>query len=101
MTGFLAVIGARTSELGVQALVVPATFLVVALALHVFLVAVGFRGDQLLLPLALGLTAIGLVAVQRLAPSVLLVQQLTWTIVAAGLTGAAVAWWRHDAEASA
>jgi hypothetical protein len=24
-----------------------------------------------------------------------------WTIVAAGLTGAVVAWWRHDAEASA
>lgn len=90
MTGFLAVIGARTSELGVQALVVPATFLVVALALHVFLVAVGFRGDQLLLPLALGLTAIGLVAVQRLAPSVLLVQQLTWTIVAAGAFAAAI-----------
>jgi cell division protein FtsW (lipid II flippase) len=84
-TGFLAVVGSRATELSTGALVVPLTFVAVGLALHFFLVAVGFRGDQLLLPLALGLTAIGLVLVQRLAPSVLLLQQLTWTVVAAGV----------------
>ncbi|MGH2377403.1 MAG: FtsW/RodA/SpoVE family cell cycle protein [Candidatus Limnocylindria bacterium] len=83
-TGFLAVVGSRATELTTAALVVPVAFVAVALVMHAFLVAVGFRGDQLLLPLALGLTAIGLVLVERLAPDVLLLQQLTWTVVAAG-----------------
>jgi cell division protein FtsW (lipid II flippase) len=84
-TGFLAVVGSGAEELTIDALVVPAAFVAVGVMLHLFLVAVGFRGDQLLLPLALGLTAIGLVLVQRLAPPALLLQQLTWTIVAAGV----------------
>jgi cell division protein FtsW (lipid II flippase) len=88
--GFLAVVGANVTELTANALVVPIAFGAVALVLHFFLVAVGFRGDQLLLPLALGLTAIGLVMVQRLAPPVLLLQQLTWTVVAAGAFVAAI-----------
>lgn len=83
-TGFLAVVGSRTEELTVDALVVPAAFIAVGATMHLFLVAIGFKGDQLLLPLALGLTAIGLVLVQRLAPPILLVQQLTWTVIAAG-----------------
>jgi cell division protein FtsW (lipid II flippase) len=83
-TGFMAVVGARATELTADALFVPIAFIAVALVLHGFLVAVGFRGDQLLLPIALGLTGIGLVLVERLAPDALLVQQLTWTIVAAG-----------------
>jgi peptidoglycan glycosyltransferase len=82
--GFAAVVGAKVEDLTPAALAVPAAFIVVAVALHLFLVITGFRGDQLLLPLALGLTAIGLVLVQRLAPPALLVQQLTWTVVAAG-----------------
>jgi peptidoglycan glycosyltransferase len=89
-TGFLAVVGSRATELTTDALVVPIAFVIVGLVLHAFLVAVGFRGDQLLLPIALGLTAIGLVLVERLAPDVLLVQQLTWTIVAAGAFVAAI-----------
>lgn len=88
--GFLAVVGAQAAALSPAALVVPATFVAVALALHVFLVVTGFRGDQVLLPCALGLTAIGLVLVERLAPEALLLQQLTWTIVAAGAFVAAV-----------
>jgi peptidoglycan glycosyltransferase len=83
-TGFLAVVGSRTTEFTGAALAVPIAFIAVALVLHGFLVTVGFRGDQLLLPLALGLTGIGLVLVERLAPDILLVQQLTWTVVAAG-----------------
>lgn len=83
-TGFTAVVGARATQLTAEALFVPIAFIGVALVLHGFLVAVGFRGDQLLLPVALGLTGIGLVLVERLAPDVLLVQQLTWTIVAGG-----------------
>ncbi|MBI2774314.1 MAG: FtsW/RodA/SpoVE family cell cycle protein [Chloroflexi bacterium] len=82
--GFLAVIGAGASALQASSLIVPATFVAVAVALHLFLAVRGSRGDQLLLPLALGLTAIGLVMVERLAPPVLLLQQLTWTVVAAG-----------------
>ncbi len=83
-TGFLAVVGSRATELSADALFVPVAFVAVGLVLHGFLVVVGFRGDQLLLPLALGLTGIGLVLVERLAPDVLLLQQLTWTVVAGG-----------------
>lgn len=82
--GFVAVIGAHVEKVTTDALVVPATFVALAVVLHLFLVAAGFRGDQILLPLALGLTAIGLVLVERLAPTTLLVLQLSWTIVAAG-----------------
>ncbi len=88
--GFLAVVGAQAASLSPSALVVPATFVAIAVALHVFLVGIGFRGDQLLLPLALTLTAIGLVLVERLAPETLLLQQLSWTIVAAGVFVAAI-----------
>ncbi|MDE3194093.1 MAG: FtsW/RodA/SpoVE family cell cycle protein [Chloroflexota bacterium] len=87
--GFVAVVGAEASRVGPAALVVPAAFVVVAVALHLFLVATGFRGDQILLPLGLALTAIGLVLVERLAP-VLLVQQLSWLVVASGAFVAAI-----------
>src|SRR5436309_16015714 len=59
------------------------------LSLHVFLIARRFRGDQVLMPLAAGLTAIGLVLVQRLA-SDLLLQQLSWSIIAAGALAATI-----------
>ena len=52
-------------------------------ALHVFLVSIGFRGDQLLMPIAVGLTAVGFVLVERLAPGLLL-QQLSWLVIAGG-----------------
>jgi cell division protein FtsW (lipid II flippase) len=83
--GSVAVVGSEAAEVPTAAFIVPAVFVVIAVSLHAFLVAARFRGDQLLLPLALGLTAIGLVEVERLAPAVLLVQQLTWAIVAAGV----------------
>jgi len=82
--GFAAVIGSELGELTLVALAFPAAFIVIALVLHAFLEVTGFRGDQLLLPLALGLTGIGLVLVQRLGPPQLLLQQLTWTLVAGG-----------------
>lgn len=87
--GFVAVIGAAAAALSPAALVVPATFVALAVVLHLFLSLSGSRGDQVLLPLALGLTAIGLVLVERLAPTSLLLQQLSWTIVAAGAFAAA------------
>lgn len=87
--GFVAVVGARAAEIPTEALVVPAAFAAIALVLHLFLVSSGFRGDQLLLPLALGLTAIGLVLVQRLAPA-LLILQLSWLLAAAGVFVAAI-----------
>ncbi len=82
--GFAAVVGSELEELTPVVLIVPAAFVAIAVALHVFLVVIGFRGDQLLLPLALALTAIGLVFVERLGPPQLLLQQVTWTLVAAG-----------------
>lgn len=82
--GFAAVIGSEREQLTPVALAVPVVFVAVAVALHAFLAVSGFRGDQLLLPLALALTAIGLVYVERLGPPHLLLQQLTWTLVAAG-----------------
>src|SRR5206468_5392286 len=47
------------------------------------------RGDQILMPIAAGLTAIGLILVQRLA-SDLLLQQLSWSIIAAGAFAATI-----------
>src|SRR5205823_1991783 len=63
--------------------------LVLVLALHLFLVAQRFHGDQVLMPVAAGLTAIGLVLVQRLA-SDLLLQQLSWSIISAGAFAATI-----------
>ena len=82
-TGYVAVVAAASGRFAWYEVAVPVAVLAVFGALHVFLVAVGFRGDQLLLPLALGLTGIGFVLVERLAP-VLLIQQLSWLVIAAG-----------------
>jgi peptidoglycan glycosyltransferase len=89
ITGFVAVLATQTSSFSPAAVVVPAAFLVLMLALHVFLVGIRFRGDQILMPLAAGLTAIGLILVERLAPSLLL-QQLSWSIIAAGAFAAMI-----------
>ena len=89
-TGSVAVVASHVSSLETDQLVVPGAFLALAVLLHLFLVAIGSRGDQLLVPLALGLTAIGLVLVQRLAPAQLVVQQFTWSVVAAAVFVAAM-----------
>ncbi|MEK6619451.1 MAG: FtsW/RodA/SpoVE family cell cycle protein [Chloroflexota bacterium] len=89
-TGSVAVVASQVSSLETDQLVVPGAFFALAVLLHLFLVAIGSRGDQLLVPLALGLTAIGLVLVQRLAPAQLLVQQFTWSVVAAAVFVAAM-----------
>ena len=81
--GYVAVVASAAASFNATPVVVPVTFLGLALGLHLFLVARGVRGDQLLLPLALALTAIGLVEVQRLAPERLALQQLTWCALAA------------------
>jgi len=83
VAGFIAVVGADAGSFSPTALVVPVTVLAIFAVLHLFLVGTGFRGDQLILPLAVGLTGIGFVLVQRLAPNLLL-QQLTWLVIAAG-----------------
>ncbi|CAN5184184.1 FtsW/RodA/SpoVE family cell cycle protein [soil metagenome] len=82
-TGYVAVVATGLASFSATPAIVPLTFLAVAAGLHAFLVAPRSRGDQLLLPLALGLTAIGLVEVQRLAPERLAVLQLTWCVIAA------------------
>jgi cell division protein FtsW (lipid II flippase) len=89
ITGFVAVLATETSSFKPTAAVVPVVFLALMLALHVFLVGIRFRGDQLLMPIAAGLTAIGLILVQRLA-SDLLLQQLSWSIIAAGAFAATI-----------
>ena len=83
IAGYLAVVAAASGRFAWFELVVPIAVLAIFGALHVFLVSLGFRGDQLLLPLAVGLTGIGFVLVERLAP-VLLLQQLSWLVIAAG-----------------
>ena len=83
VAGFIAVVAADAGSFSPTALVVPVTVLAIFAVLHLFLVGTGFRGDQLVLPLAVGLTGIGFVLVQRLAP-ILLLQQLTWLVIAAG-----------------
>ena len=89
ITGFVAVLATESSSFKPTAVVVPVVFLALVLTLHVFLVSIRFRGDQVLMPLAAGLTAIGLVLVQRLA-SDLLLQQLSWSIIAAGAFAATI-----------
>jgi peptidoglycan glycosyltransferase len=89
ITGSVAVAAAEVAGFRPQQLVVPVTFVVIAFVLHVFLAARGVRGDQLLLPIAAALTALGLVLVQRLASN-LLVQQLSWTLIAAGAFAATI-----------
>ena len=89
ITGSVAVAAAEVAGFRPQQLVVPATFVLIAFVLHLFLAARGIRGDQLLLPIAAALTAIGLVLVQRLASN-LLVQQLSWTLIAAGAFAATI-----------
>ena len=89
ITGSVAVAAAEVAGFRPQQLVIPATFVVIAFVLHLFLAARGIRGDQLLLPIAAALTAIGLVLVQRLASN-LLVQQLSWTLIAAGAFAATI-----------
>jgi cell division protein FtsW (lipid II flippase) len=89
MTGFVAVVAAESSSFRPVALIVPAVYLILVLALHLFLVAQRFHGDQILMPIAAGFTAIGLVLVQRLA-SDLLLQQLSWSIIAGGAFAATI-----------
>jgi cell division protein FtsW (lipid II flippase) len=89
ITGSVAVAAAEVAGFRPQQLVVPVTFVVIAFVLHLILAARGIRGDQLLLPIAAALTAIGLVLVQRLASN-LLVQQLSWTLIAAGAFAATI-----------
>ena len=81
-TGSVAVAAAEATTFDRSQLIVPVAFIGIAVALHAFLVARGVRGDQLLLPLAAALTALGLVLVERLASN-LLTQQLVWTVAAA------------------
>jgi cell division protein FtsW (lipid II flippase) len=89
ITGSVAVAAAEVAGFRPQQLVIPVTFVVIAFVLHLFLAARAIRGDQLLLPIAAALTAIGLVLVQRLASN-LLVQQLSWTLIAAGAFAATI-----------
>jgi peptidoglycan glycosyltransferase len=81
--GYVAVVAAASGRFAWYEIAVPLAVLAIFGALHLFLVTVGFQGDQLLMPLALGLTGIGFILVERLAPTLLL-QQLTWLVVAAG-----------------
>jgi peptidoglycan glycosyltransferase len=83
VTGYVAVVAAASGRFAWYELVVPVAVLAVFGALHIFLVSVGFRGDQLLLPMAVALTGIGFILVERLAPNLLL-QQLSWLVIAAG-----------------
>src|SRR2546428_8398533 len=94
ITGFVAVLATETSSFNPTAVVVPAIFLVLMLSLHVFLVGIRFRGDQILMPIAAGLTAIGLVLVQRLASDPFPFQ-LTCYIIASGNVAAHIDINRH------
>lgn len=86
VTGFVAVALALKEPLSGVVVVAPTTFVLLAVAVHLFLTARGFRGDQILLPVGLGLTAIGLVVIYRVTHGTefegLLLQQLGWCVVA-------------------
>jgi peptidoglycan glycosyltransferase len=89
ITGSVAVAAAEVAGFRPQQLVIPLSFVVIAFVLHLFLAARGIRGDQVLLPVASALTALGLILVERLASN-LLIQQLSWTLIAAGAFAATI-----------
>src|SRR5881397_981850 len=92
ITGSVAVAAADAAAFDRRQIFIPIAFIALMLALHLFLAWRGVRGDQLLFPLAAGLSALGLILVQRLQPAdqPLLLQQLTWMIVAAGAFAATI-----------
>ena len=84
--GSVAVAATETTAFDRAQLVIPILYVGLVVGLHAFLVIRNIRGDQLLMPIAAALSGIGLILVQRLQPAdqPLLLQQLTWTIIAAG-----------------
>jgi cell division protein FtsW (lipid II flippase) len=88
LTGFAAVALALGEPLEGVVVFVPLAFVMLAFGLNAALALRGVRGDQILLPLGLGLTGIGLVVIYRVTTgtetSGLLLQQLTWCVVSAG-----------------
>lgn len=85
-TGFLTVALALGQPLSGIVVAAPAMFLALALGAHALLSLGGFRGDEIVLPVALGLTGIGLVVIYRVTYGteldMLLPQQLAWSVVA-------------------
>ena len=92
VTGSVAVAAANAAAFDRRQVFIPIAFIALVAVLHVFLAWRGLRGDQLLFPLAAGLSAVGLIVVQRLQPvdQPLLVQQLSWMVVAAGAFAATI-----------
>ena len=82
MVGFVSVQLARAGRVDYPSLAYPAAAALVFLALHVAMRIFVPRADGLLLPLAAGLTFIGLVMIERLEPNLAL-EQLLWITVAA------------------
>ncbi len=82
MVGFVSVQLARTGTVDYLSLAYPAAAAIVFLALHVVMRIFVPRADGLLLPLAAGLTFMGLVMIERLEASLAL-EQLLWITVAA------------------
>jgi cell division protein FtsW (lipid II flippase) len=89
VVGFISVALALRQPIDGPVAFVPAAFIGIALALHAILAIRGFRGDQILLPLSFGLTAIGLVVIYRVTHGTeaesLLTLQLAWCAVAAAM----------------
>ncbi len=85
VVGFVTVALALGQPLSGMVVFVPAAFVVLAFAQHAVLSLRGTRADEILLPLALGLTGIGLVVIYRVTSGTeqagLLAQQLTWCVI--------------------
>ncbi len=81
--GYLAVSAADRGLFEARALAVPISYAVLVSLLYVVIVARHRRGEHLLFPIAALLTGVGLVLIERLA-SDLLIQQLSWTVIAGG-----------------
>src|SRR5262249_42283214 len=87
--GTAAGLAAASGPFSAVPLLVPGALPALALAMPALLVGTGFPGAQLLPPIAVALTGIGLVMVQRL-DSALLAQQTTWAVIGAGAFCAAI-----------
>ncbi|TMD58590.1 MAG: FtsW/RodA/SpoVE family cell cycle protein [Chloroflexi bacterium] len=86
VTGFFTVALALGQGLDGNAFIVPTAFLVIAFVVHAALAMRGLRGDQIMLPVSLGLTGIGLIVIYRVTAGTdaasLLTLQLAWFVVA-------------------
>lgn len=81
LVGVLLLSTTPDGSLSLESLTPAILFLGAVLTTHLLLSLKGFRGDQILFPLMVGLSGIGLVLIQRLAGTQLALRQVLWFVL--------------------